>query len=510
MLAPNDERMNALCARWQGVQQWLESSLRLPPQARGQWTWPRFDVPRLRGWSTAGINWFTNTHAANMRRIQGLISAALPKGLYARALIIIIAPIVVLEGVIAFVFMERHWQAVTRRLSEATARDVAALIDVYDEYPQKNDYSQLIEMARDRLKLSMQILPPGDLPEPRPKPFFALLDQALSDEISKQVRRPFWIDTVGQSNHVEIRVKHANAILRFVATRSQTYASNSHIFLLWMIGSSVILLTVAILFLRNQIRPILRLAEAADAFGKGRTVPDDFRPRGAREVRQAATAFLEMRDRITTHVEQRTTMLAGVSHDLRTVLTRFKLELALLGDTDETRSLQSDVREMQSMLEDYLAFAKGDGGEISKLTNLRELLQEIHEDSQVYGTPIELKLRKRRQDIVLPLKRQAFKRAITNLVSNAVRFGDQVIIRAAVEGQWVRVEVDDNGPGIPASERANVFRPFYRLDHARNQDEGNTGLGLAIARDIAKSHGGDITLGESSMGGLRAIISVPL
>jgi two-component system osmolarity sensor histidine kinase EnvZ len=165
---------------------------------------------------------------------------------------------------------------------------------------------------------------------------------------------------------------------------------------------------------------------------------------------------------------------------------------------------------MQSMLEDYLAFAKGDGGEISKLTNLRELLQEIHEDSQVYGTPIELKLRKRRQDIVLPLKRQAFKRAITNLVSNAVRFGDHVIIRAAVEGQWVRVEVDDNGPGIPASERANVFRPFYRLDHARNQDEGNTGLGLAIARDIAKSHGGDITLGESSMGGLRAIISVPL
>ena len=239
-------------------------------------------------------------------------------------------------------------------------------------------------------------------------------------------------------------------------------------------------------------------------------MPDDFRPRGAREVRQAATAFLEMRDRITTHVEQRTTMLAGVSHDLRTVLTRFKLELALLGDTDETRSLQSDVREMQSMLEDYLAFAKGDGGEDSKLTNLRELLQEIHEDSQVYGTPIELKLRKRRQDIVLPLKRQAFKRAITNLVSNAVRFGDQVIIRAAVEGQWVRVEVDDNGPGIPASERANVFRPFYRLDHARNQDEGNTGLGLAIARDIAKSHGGDITLGESSMGGLRAIISVPL
>jgi two-component system osmolarity sensor histidine kinase EnvZ len=466
--------------------------------------WPR--LPKLPPWAIAAFSWLAATHSANMHRL----SDVLPKGLYARALIIIIAPIVVLEGVVAFVFMERHWQAVTRRLSEATARDIAALIDIYEENPRKNDYSRLIEMARDRLNLSMQILPPGDLPPPRPKPFFALLDQALSREIRRQVQRPFWIDTLGQSNHVEIRVKHANAILRFVATRSQTYASNSHIFLLWMIGSSVILLTVAILFLRNQIRPILRLAEAADAFGKGRKVPEDFRPRGAREVRQAAVAFLEMRDRIKTHVEQRTVMLAGVSHDLRTVLTRFKLELALLDDSPETRALQTDVREMQDMLEDYLAFAKGDGGEESTPTNLRELLQEIHDDTLVYGTPIEIKVRKRRQEIVLPLKRQAFKRAITNLVSNAVRFGDQVVIRAAVEGQWVRIEVDDNGPGIPPEERVNVFKPFYRLDHARNQDEGNTGLGLAIARDIAKSHGGDITLGESSMGGLRAIISVPL
>ena len=188
------------------------------------------------------------------------------------------------------------------------------------------------------------------------------------------MNRPFWIDTVGQSRHVEIRVKHDQAVLRFIATRTQTYASNSHIFLLWMVGTSVILLTVAILFLRNQIRPILRLAEAADAFGKGRPVPEDFRPRGAREVRQAAQAFLEMRDRIKTHVEQRTTMLAGVSHDLRTVLTRFKLELALLTDTPETRSLKSDVNEMQHMLEDYLAFARGDGGEEAKPTNLRQLL----------------------------------------------------------------------------------------------------------------------------------------
>jgi len=521
MLARGDEPERRSFLPWRSLWQRL-ARVRLPERLRPRWPagrgtaistslarlWRK--LPPVPGWLRAFGSWFARTHRRNMQLIGGWFGELLPKGLYARALIIIIAPIVVLEGVVAFVFMERHWQAVTRRLSEATARDIAAVIDVYEEYPKKDEYSQLIEMARDRLNLSMQVLPPGDLPAPRPKPFFALLDRALSDEVRRQVQKPFWIDTVGQSRHVEIRVKLEDAILRFVATRSQTYASNSHIFLLWMIGSSVILLTVAILFLRNQIRPILRLAEAADAFGKGRRVPDDFRPRGAREVRQAATAFLEMRDRITTHVEQRTTMLAGVSHDLRTILTRFKLELALLGDTAEARSLQADVREMQDMLEDYLAFAKGDGGEESAPTNLRELLQEVHEEAQYFGTPVELKLRKRREEVVLPLKRQAFKRAITNLVSNAARFGDQVIIRGAVEGQWLRIEVDDNGPGIPAAERANVFRPFYRLDHARNQDEGNTGLGLAIARDIAKSHGGDITLGESSMGGLRAIISVPL
>lgn len=455
--------------------------------------------------------WWVRVRSLLARLVRMIMSATgdlLPKGLYARALIIIIAPIVLLESVVAFVFMERHWQSVTRRLSEATARDIAAIIEVYREYPHQDDYERLIDLA-ETMKLSMQLLPPGDLPPAQPKPFFSLLDRTLSNEIRKQVRQPFWVDTVGNSRHVEIKVKLDDAILRFVATRAQTYASNSHIFLMWMVGTSIVLLTVAILFLRNQIRPILRLAEAADAFGKGRPVPDDFRPRGAREVRQAAQAFLEMRDRIRHHVDQRTTMLAGVSHDLRTVLTRFKLELALIGDTPEVRALQSDVKEMQHMLEDYLAFAKGDGGEEAMPTNLCELLEEIHEDAQLFGSSIALEIPKRNRHIVLPLKRQAFKRAIINLVSNAARFGDRVVIRALRDGERLKIEVDDNGPGIPPAERENVFRPFYRLDHAR-QDSGNSGLGLAIARDIARSHGGDVTLAESSMGGLRAVVTVPL
>jgi two-component system osmolarity sensor histidine kinase EnvZ len=457
--------------------------------------------------------WFDQLRAAWPwidQRMSALFADLVPKGLYARALIIIIAPIVLLESVIAFVFMERHWQSVTRRLSDSAARDIAALIDLYKASSREDEYTRLIELARDRLNLSMQRLPPGDLPPAQAKPFFSLLDRTLSEEIRRQVKQPYWVDTVGDSRHVEIRVKLDNAVLRFVATRSQTYASNSHIFLIWMVGSSVVLLTVAILFLRNQIRPILRLADAADAFGKGRPVPEDFRPRGAREVRQAAQAFLEMGVRIRQHVDQRTTMLAGVSHDLRTVLTRFKLELALLGNEPAVEALKADVNEMQHMLEDYLAFAKGDGGEEAKPTHLRDLLEEVHAEAQFLGSQVELKLRRRRRDLVLPLKRQAFKRAITNLVSNAARFGDRVVIRAATERNWLRIEVDDNGPGIPASERENVFRPFYRIDHARNQDTGNSGLGLAIARDIARGHGGDIALGESSLGGLRAIITVPL
>lgn len=443
--------------------------------------------------------------------LAGYVTDIIPKGLYARALMIIITPIVMLEGVIAYVFMESHWQAVTRRLSEATARDIAALVEIYKDYNENDDYRKLTGLALDKLNIAMQILPAGELPQEQPKPFFALLDKTLSNEIRNVLDgEPFWLDTVGNSKHVEIRIKLPDAVLRFTARRSQTYASNSHIFLVWMVVTSIILLTVAIMFLRNQIRPIQKLAEAAEAFGKGRTGPQtEIRPRGAREVRQAAHAFIQMRDRISQHVEQRTTMLAGVSHDLRTVLTRFKLQLAFLGDTPEAQALRHDVKDMEQMLEDYLAFIKGDGGEEAEETDLADLLQEVYEAARVLPAQIELKLPKRRRELHIALKRQALKRALTNLVSNAARFGTIVSIRVVSGRRIIRIDVEDNGPGIPPHERENVFKPFYRIDHARNQDGGHSGLGLAIARDIARSHGGDITLSSSTLGGLRASIAIP-
>jgi len=296
------------------------------------------------------------------RRIMGPIGERMPKGLYARALIIIIAPMVLLQSVLTFVFLERHWQTVTRRLSTVTVQNIAMLIDLYKVYPQDREGEALVRLAEQNLGLRVRFAPGEELPPVRSKPFFNLLDSTLSEELTRQIGRPFWIDTVGRSNLVDIRIKLDDGVMHALARRSQTYASNSQIFLLWMVGTSLVLLTVAILFLHNQIKPIVRLSEAADSFGKGRPPPPDFRPRGAREVRQAAHAFIEMRDRIERHVEQRTVMLAGVSHDLRTVLTRFKLQLAMFEETPELEAMRADVDEMQAMLEDYMAFAKGDAG----------------------------------------------------------------------------------------------------------------------------------------------------
>ncbi|GBF25381.1 osmolarity sensor protein EnvZ [bacterium MnTg02] len=447
------------------------------------------------------------------RRLFGkfgqFISNSMPKGLYTRALIIIIAPIVLLESVVAFIFMERHWETVTRRLSMATSRDIAMLISTYETLPKDKKFrEQLTQLARDNLNLSVHFLPLKDLPPARAKPFFGLLDRTLSDELRKRVGRPFWVDTVGRSNHVEIRVKLDDSVIRVIARRSQTYASNSHIFLVWMIGVSLVLITVAILFLRNQIKPILRLATAADSFGKGRPVPEDFRPRGAREVRQASRAFIEMRDRIERHVEQRTTMLAGVSHDLRTILTRFKLQLALFDDTQELDALHSDINEMQQMLEDYMAFAKGDGSEETVLTDVGQMLEELRTHAARLGKTVKLTLPS--EPIFVPLRRHAFKRALANLVSNAERYANHIILSARRDAKVLTIEVEDDGPGIPEKEREQVFRPFYRIDGARNQDIGNTGLGLSITRDIAHGHGGDVTLHRSELGGLKAVLTIPV
>jgi two-component system, OmpR family, osmolarity sensor histidine kinase EnvZ len=439
-------------------------------------------------------------------RVDRAVKGLLPKGLYARAVLIIIAPMVILQSVVAFVFMERHWNTVTRRLSAAVTQDVAALIDLRKLLPRERDDAVLRRIAQDRLGLAVDFLPVHEMPPIGPKPFFSLLDQALSEEVRKQIGRPFWVDTVGRSNLVELRIQLDDAVMRVFARRSAAYASNSEIFLLWMVGTSLVLITVAILFLRNQIRPILRLADAVEGFGKGREVPD-FRPRGAQEVRRAASAFIEMKSRVERTIEQRTTMLAGVSHDLRTILTRFKLELVLLGDSPEVDAMKKDIDEMSRMLEAYLAFARGDAGEQSEATDMALFLEELRADAERHGHKAVARFH---GYPVVTVRPNAFKRCLANLVSNAARFAAAIEITGQRDHRYLTITVDDDGTGIPANLREDVFKPFLRLDDARNQDEGGSGLGLAIARDIARSHGGDIMLGDSPLGGLRATVRVPV
>jgi two-component system osmolarity sensor histidine kinase EnvZ len=455
-------------------------------------------LPRLR--DAPGVFW-TVVWKGFFRPLFGLM----PRGLYARSILIVILPMVILQSVLTFVFMERHWALVTKQLSLMLTQDIAAVIDIYQSYPQDKDLETLTRIAQDRMKMDIEFLPKGALPAVLPKPFFSIVDVALSNEIRRQIGRPFWLDTVGRSNLIEIRIQLDNAILRVVAYRSAAYASNSYIFILWMIGTSFVLIVIAVAFLRTQIRPILRLSRAAESFGKGREI--DFRPRGAREVREAGYAFIAMKRRIERAIEQRTAMLNGVSHDLRTVLTRFKLSLALMEGSEDSDEMKKDVEEMQRMLEGYLAFARGDAGEPAIAIDMRDFLDDIRADSERSGSAANVDFT---GDSVVRVRPDAFKRCIANLVGNAQRHAKSVAIEGIREGRFLTIHVDDDGPGIPPSSRDDVFRPFVRLDQARNQDAGGTGLGLSIARDIARSHGGDISLSDSMMGGLRASVRIPV
>ena len=273
-----------------------------------------------------------------------------------------------------------------------------------------------------------------------------------------------------------------------------------------MVGTSLVLIGISILFLRNQIRPIQQLAEAAESFGKGRPLPRDFRPRGAEEVRRAGLAFIQMRERIERQIEQRTAMLSGVSHDLRTILTRFKLQLALAPAKFNTKELDQDVADMQQMLEGYLAFARGEGEEETGELDLETLFEKLDYEAKLRGKEFDYSLTGKAQVYV---KANAFTRLVTNLTSNAFRHANTVSVTSTHTKGWLTLIVDDDGPGIPSESREDVFRPFVRLDEARNQDESGTGLGLSIARDIARTHGGNITLDNSPLGGLRAIVRLP-
>lgn len=441
------------------------------------------------------------------------LKRVLPRSLLGRSVLIIVTPLIVLQAVALQVFYGTHWEVVSRRLASAVAGDIGFIVETIERDPRPETLAWVTNEALSRLELVLRLEPGGVLPD---APDFRTgpAEDELAAAIEERVRLPFRITWPRSERAVEIQVQLPNALLHVEAPAKRLFTGTVTVFVLWLIGSALIVFAIAVLFMRNQVKPIRRLASAAEAFGKGRDVAP-IKPEGADEVRQAAVAFNRMRERVARFLSQRTEMLAGVSHDLRTPITRMRLGLAMLAprlpdeDREEAEALAGDLAEMERMIEAYLAFARGEGTEQAQAADVSELLEEVAAKARRNGTEVTVEAERQ---LVLPLRTDAMRRCVTNLVDNARRHAAHVWLGAARfvrpnGGIAVQITVDDDGPGIPAARREDAFRPFVRLDQPGGA--GGTGLGLTIARDIVRAHGGEIALEESPRGGLRARISLP-
>ena len=428
----------------------------------------------------------------------------MPTGLFQRSLLIIVLPVALMQVAVTWAFFEQHWQTTTARLSESVAGDVSMITALYERAGPEG-FDELAQTAFATTGLSVDLRTDDALPTSRRSAFFRVLDRTLRRALSAQLQNEFWFDTTRYPEYVDIRVAVDGGVLRFIAVRDRVFATTGHIFVLWLFGASALLTAVAVIFIRNQVKPIRQLAEAADAFGRGLD-SERFKPAGASEVRQAANAFLDMRGRLKRHMEQRTQLLAGVSHDLRTPLTRLRLQLALMPGSEEREAAKRDVDDMEAALDEYLAFARGQAGEERQRIDLGLLCETLADDAAREGVDLQLDLE---PDLVIEARENALKRALSNLVQNAAAHADNVRVIAAAKRRTYCICIDDDGPGIASEDREEAFRPFSRLDESRNRNQKGVGLGLAIARDTIRAHGGELSLEESSLGGLRARVILP-
>ena len=430
----------------------------------------------------------------------------LPHGLLGRSLMIIFTPLLVVQLLSTYVFYTSHWEAVAHRLASALAGDIGAVIELMRAFPDPDSRLRVLRVASNQMDLDIRFTADGILPNTPSRQPRGIMDKALQRALTERVARPYQLDAYTTAREVVIRIQLSDGVLEVIAPSKRLFSTTTTVFVLWTLGSSLLLLAVATVFMRNQVRSVRRLARAADRFGRGLEV-DNFKPEGATEVRQAAQAFNQMRERIQRQIQQRTEMLAGVSHDLRTPLTRMKLQLAMMGESDGIADLTEDVAEMVRMVEGYLAFARGEGGEKPVASDLAALVEEVVARIRREGREVDVHTE---GALPMSLRPHALARAIGNLVGNAVRYAPHVRVRVGRRNDLAEVIVDDDGPGIPASGREEVFKPFTRLESSRNAKTGGVGLGLTIARDIARGHGGDILLEDSPMGGLRARLRLPL
>ena len=420
----------------------------------------------------------------------------LPKGLYSRSLLIIIVPVVVLQGILTFVFLDRHWQLVTRKLSSAVASEIATFVDVAPSL----GLNKVVELSKKFYDAEVNYIPNQKLINNIPKPI-NLVENTLSKELSKIMTDNFWVDAHTYEKRVIVQIEKEGGIYEFTIPRRNVYATNSHIFLVWMVISSLLLVSVAVIFMRQQIKPIEKLSKAAQQFGLGKKM-ENFKPSGATEVRRAAEAYLKMQERIERFIEQRTLMLAGVSHDLRTPLTRLKLQLEMLSDDKTNTELLSDVNEMQKMLENYLDFAEDVTREKAVKTDLKQMIKEIINSELIENKVIEFNV-KNDKPIFFECRAIAMKRCITNLLNNACSYGDDIRVALEKKKDVIDISIEDNGPGIDKTDYDKAIKPFIRLDSSRNQNIPGSGLGLSISQDITSNHGGKLIMSRSNLGGLK-------
>ncbi len=428
----------------------------------------------------------------------------MPRSLLGRTLLIMLVPLVVVQAIALQLFYGNHLGIVSRRLSGAIAGEIYYTVELMRQFHSPADREWALQMAREQFTLGIK-LEPGAVLEPQKRVnILGPMDDDMAAALKEKFNVPFNMDWTSDPRSVLIRLQLPDGVLDVQAPRKRLAVGTLFLFVGWLVGSALLLFVIAALFMRNQVRAIRRLARSAEAFGMGRDVPP-IRPEGAAEVRQAAAAFNRMQDRIRRFLAQRTEMLAGVSHDLRTPLTRLRLALAMLPRTEELRQdvaeMTADVEEMERMIGGYLAFARGEGTEQAEPVNLATILDDVAAGARRAGTVLALNVP---ANLTLKLRADAVRRAVTNLVDNARRHARHVALSAVAQGRSVLVTVDDDGPGIPADQRENVFRPFA------TGSSGGTGLGLTIARDIVRAHGGEIVLEDSPMGGLRARIRLPV
>lgn len=428
-----------------------------------------------------------------------LFKRFLPQSLLGRSLVILVTPLIVVQVVLSYMFFGRHTDTVLDLLAENIAGDVQMVNDLLDNNYSLNDVTLL---ADKNLYLKVDFSPGLKIDQ-----FGAhkqrWLHQYLIEAFDDKLDAPYFFRI--DSNQVVINVQRADGVLNVSLPRKRFFSRTTPLVVIWTTISAVLLFIVASLFMRNQIRPIRRLAEVAERFGKGERV-DSFRPEGATEVRKAGLVFNVMRERLSRQLRERTEMLAGVSHDLRTPLTRMRLQLAMMPRSGDVADLEQDVKQMQDMLQGFLDFARGASDENVVKSSIRELITDILYDFRHSPLVIHNDCQ---TDIILPLKYTLFRRGLTNLILNAERFAKNLWVQVTASDKLLTILIDDDGPGIPQVAREDVMRPFFRGDSSRNLDSGNVGLGMTIARDVIVSHGGTILLDEAPQGGLRIIVKIP-